>query len=340
MNRLNKTLLITVLLLGGILWLQHRRTIRLTEERDRFRMNSTALLSDVKRMRIDSATMALDAKALRLTIDEYKEFRAEDAETIRRLGVKIRNLEAAARHEVEVKAPIDAVVRDTLIVRDTVPLLRQKVEMVTPHIHFSGLIEENRLKGDIKIPVTLNQAVWVEYKMVVLEEDQSYPSGHIQQQPVCGNQVFGIHQGREALSPNKKAETSAVFPFVESRLKNFSKIVRGLQAQFYADVAALAGDIALPLASFTLSIMFRRVFASSMSSILAVFDGFCRRCAKRTYVRICTFSISSTSRSSLSSFLISVFSMSSLRVRNTRRLPNTASTRNMDRKMPQKDLTS
>ena len=97
MNRLDKTLLITVLLLGGILWLQHRWTIRLTEERDRFRMNSTA-------------------------------------------------------------------VRDTLIVRDTVPLLRQKVEMVTPHIHFSGLIEENRLKGDIKIPVTLNQAVWVEYK--------------------------------------------------------------------------------------------------------------------------------------------------------------------------------
>ena len=96
MNRLDKTLLITVLLLGGILWLQHRWTIRLTEERDRFRMNSTALLSDVKRMRTDSATMALDAKALRLTIDEYEEFRAEDAETIRRLGVKIRNLEAAA----------------------------------------------------------------------------------------------------------------------------------------------------------------------------------------------------------------------------------------------------
>ena len=50
MNRLDKTLLITVLLLGGILWLQHRWTIRLTEERDRFRMNSTALLSDVKHL--------------------------------------------------------------------------------------------------------------------------------------------------------------------------------------------------------------------------------------------------------------------------------------------------
>ena len=164
MNRLNKTLLITVLLLGCILWLQYRRTIRLTEERDRLRMNSTALLSEVKRIRIDSATMAVDAKALKLTIDEYKEFRAEDAETIRRLGVKIRNLEAAARHEVEVKAPIDAAIRDTLIVRDTIPLLRQKVEMITPHIQLTGLIENKRLKGDIKVPVTLNQAIWVEYK--------------------------------------------------------------------------------------------------------------------------------------------------------------------------------
>ena len=164
MNRLNKTLLITVLLLGGILWLQHRWTIRLTEERDRFRMNNTALLSEVKRMRIDSATMAVDAKALKLTIDEYKEFRAEDVETIKRLGVKIRNLEATARHEVEMKAPIDAAIRDTLIVRDTIPLLRQKVEMVTPHIQLTGLIENKRLKGDIKVPVTLNQAIWVEYK--------------------------------------------------------------------------------------------------------------------------------------------------------------------------------
>lgn len=163
MSRLSRILLVAVLLLGGILWLQHRRTIRLTEERDRFRMNSTALLSDVKRMQIDSATMALDAKALRLTIDEYKEFRAKDAETIERLGVKIRNLEAAARHEVEVKAPIDATIRDTLIIRDTVPLLRQKVEMVTPYIQLTGLIENKRLKGDIKVPVTL-KAVWVEYK--------------------------------------------------------------------------------------------------------------------------------------------------------------------------------
>lgn len=164
MNRVNKTFLIIILLLGGIVWLQYRRTTRLIKERDRFSMNNTALLSDVKRIQLDSATMALNVKALRLTIDEYKEFRAEDAEKIKQLGVRIKHLEAEARHELEVKAPIDAVIRDTFIVRDTVPLLRQKIEMVTPYIELTGLIEGNRLTGDIKIPVMLNQAIWIEYK--------------------------------------------------------------------------------------------------------------------------------------------------------------------------------
>lgn len=165
MNRiLVKCLLATVLVLGGIVWLQHRNAVRLRTERDRYRDNTEALLSDMKRIRVDSTTMAVDVNALRLRVDEYRRLRAEDAEQIKRLGVKIKNLEAAARHEVEVAGPIDAAVRDTVVIRDTVPLLRQKVEMITPHIRLTGLIEKGRLKGEIRVPVTLRQAVWVEYK--------------------------------------------------------------------------------------------------------------------------------------------------------------------------------
>ena len=165
MNKiLVKCLLVAVVLLGGAVWLQYRYTVRLKSERDRYLSNTTALLSEVKRMQVDSATMALDAKTLQLTLDEYKRFRAEDAATIKRLGIKVKNLEAAARHDMEVTGPIDAVVRDTIIIRDTAPILRQKVEMLTPHIELSGIIEDERLKGSIRIPVTLNQAVWVEYR--------------------------------------------------------------------------------------------------------------------------------------------------------------------------------
>lgn len=165
MNRiLVKCLLVAVLVLGGIVWVQYRNAVRLREERDRYRDNTEALLSDMKRIRVDSTTMAVDVNTLRLRVDEYKRLRAEDAEQIKRLGVKIKHLEAAARHEVEVAGPIDAAVRDTVVIRDTVPLLRQKVEMITPHIRLTGIIEDNRLRGEIHVPVTLRQAVWVEYK--------------------------------------------------------------------------------------------------------------------------------------------------------------------------------
>lgn len=161
---LSKYLLVAVLLLSGIVYIQYRRNVHLANERDRYQANNTALLSEVRRMRIDSTTLAVDTKGLRLTVEEYKRFRTQDAETIKKLGVKIKNLEAAAKHQLEVEGPIDAVVKDTVFIRDTVPLLRQKVEMITPHIQLTGMIEDSRLKGQIRVPVTLNQAIWVEYK--------------------------------------------------------------------------------------------------------------------------------------------------------------------------------
>lgn len=160
----NRILLIALALAVMATMLLWRRAARLEKERDRYRSNTEALLADMKRIRVDSTTMAVDVSALRLTVDEYKRLRAEDAERIRRLGVKIKNLEAAARHEIEVAGPIDAVVRDTVVLRDTVPVVRQRVEMLTPHIRLTGMIEDNRLKGEIRVPVTLDQAVWIEYK--------------------------------------------------------------------------------------------------------------------------------------------------------------------------------
>ena len=161
---LSKYLLVAVLLLSGIVYIQYRRNVHLANERDRYQANNTALLSEVRRMRIDSTTLAVDTKGLRLTVEEYKRFRAQDAETIKKLGVKIKNLEAAAKHQLEVEGPIDAVVKDTVFIRDTVPLLQQKVERISPHIQVTGMIEDSRLKGQIRVPVTLNQAIWVEYK--------------------------------------------------------------------------------------------------------------------------------------------------------------------------------
>ena len=161
---MRKVSVIALVVLGAAVCLLWHRNVRLRGERDRYRSNTEALLSDMKRMRIDSATVAVDVKGLRLNVEEFKRLRAEDAEKIKAMGVKIRSLQAAARHDIVVAGPIDAAVKDTVVIRDTIPLVRRKIEMITPHIRLTGLIEGGRLKGEIRLPVTLRQAVWIEYK--------------------------------------------------------------------------------------------------------------------------------------------------------------------------------
>lgn len=153
-----------VLFLCVLVYAQHRRTVRLTAERDRYQANTTALLTENRRYKVDSATMAVDAQTLRLTLEEFKHYRAEDLAKIKAMGIKIRNLEAVAKHEIEVNAPIDAPVRDTVIIRDTVPVVARTVRIDTPFIKMDGIIDSERLVGSIRVPVTLRQAIWIEYK--------------------------------------------------------------------------------------------------------------------------------------------------------------------------------
>nr|DAE55279.1 MAG TPA: hypothetical protein [Caudoviricetes sp.] len=164
MNKIKLVGIITFLLLVAMVWVQQRRIVSIRQERDRYQQNSDALLSDMKQWRVDSTSMATDVKSLRLTVDEFKRYRAEDLAKIKQMGIKIKNLEAAAKHQLEVNAEITAQVKDSVVIRDTVPVLVKSVSMVTPHIQLSGIIERDSLIGKIHLPVTLRQAVWIEYK--------------------------------------------------------------------------------------------------------------------------------------------------------------------------------
>ncbi len=164
MNRRTGILLVVVAALAGMVWLQQRKVVRLKEERDRNEQNSDALLSDLKRWQVDSATMATDVKTLRLSMDELERYRADDLAKIKQMGIKIKNLEAAAKHQIEVDAPIRATVRDSVVVRDSIAVRIQAVSMMNPFIQLHGVIERDSLVGSVHLPVTLRQAVWIEYK--------------------------------------------------------------------------------------------------------------------------------------------------------------------------------
>lgn len=153
-----------IAVLSGITISLLRSRQRLIEERDSYKSNTEALMSEVRRIQADSSTMALDIKTLTMSLDEYKRFRAEDEEKIKKLGIRIKDLEATAKHNVEVDAPIDAEIKDSVMIRDTVPVFLKTVRMDTPYLKINGIIENDRLTGKINLPVTLNQAFWIEYK--------------------------------------------------------------------------------------------------------------------------------------------------------------------------------
>lgn len=161
MNKYLVFLIVVLTILSGVLI---RSREKLVEERDKYKHNSEALLSEKKRIQVDSSTMALDIKTLTMSLDEYKQYRAEDKGKIEKMDVKIRNLEAVAKHKVEVNAPIQAELEDSILKRDTVPIYIKTVKMDTPHLKLNGIIENNELTGNIRLPITLNQAIWVEYK--------------------------------------------------------------------------------------------------------------------------------------------------------------------------------
>ena len=86
--------------------------------------NQTALAADVTRYRTRLGAEAASVQALRLRCGEFETLRAADAEQIRRLGIRLRRLEAAAKAVAVTDAEIRTPLRDTVVVRihDTLPV--------------------------------------------------------------------------------------------------------------------------------------------------------------------------------------------------------------------------
>lgn len=111
--------------------------------------NQTALAADVTRYRTRLGAEAASVQALRLRCGEFETLRAADAEQIRRLGIRLRRLEAAAK----AVAVTDAEIRTPL--RDTVRMFRWR----DPWISVEGCIGRDSAACRIRSVDTLRQAV-------------------------------------------------------------------------------------------------------------------------------------------------------------------------------------
>lgn len=102
----------------------------LLRENSRLRQNQDALTERVAHYRTKADEAAASVRVLRLRCGEFEQARVADAERIERLGVRLRRLEAVAKTATTTDVAMRAVLRDTVVVRDTVyrPVLSWRTE--------------------------------------------------------------------------------------------------------------------------------------------------------------------------------------------------------------------
>lgn len=151
-----------VFLIGwGVGFLIQQGTVnRVKAERDRYQNNTQSLLGQIDTLRNDSTLQAVQILTLGLTLDEYKQYRADDAATIKSLKVKLKDIQSVSKTELAVNIPIETPVEhDTIYVPNDVPVPIEMVKYKNDHIQLEGVICNDSLKANFNVPITLTQIV-------------------------------------------------------------------------------------------------------------------------------------------------------------------------------------
>ena len=156
-------IVLALLILGTMDW-QHKRIQQLTSERDRYKGNTDALLTDVERFRVRDSLSAARAEALELTVKEFERFRSEDAALIASLRQRNRDLASVNSTQAQTIIELSAVPRDTVIIRDSIPVRAIAVHAGDAWYDFDGLLTENEFTGTLANRDSLILAETVKYK--------------------------------------------------------------------------------------------------------------------------------------------------------------------------------
>lgn len=122
------------------IWVQRSRINTLTGERDKYRTNTETLLQEVSRYQTKDSLNAAKVGVLELKLSEFEKYRASDAELIKTLQTKNRDLERVTTTQMETINELRATVRDSVVYLpgDTVTTILRCVDIVEPWFELHG----------------------------------------------------------------------------------------------------------------------------------------------------------------------------------------------------------
>lgn len=122
------------------IWVQRSRINTLTGERDKYRTNTETLLQEVSRYQTKDSLNAAKVGVLELKLSEFEKYRASDAELIKTLQTKNRELERVTTTQMETINELRATVRDSVVYLpgDTVTTVLRCADIVEPWFELHG----------------------------------------------------------------------------------------------------------------------------------------------------------------------------------------------------------
>ena len=122
------------------IWVQRSRINQLTGERDKYRTNTETLLQDVSRYKTKDSLNAAKVGVLELKSSEFERYRASDAELIKTLQTKNRELEAVTTAQMETITQLRGTVRDSIVYLpgDTTTTVLKCVDISDPWFSLNG----------------------------------------------------------------------------------------------------------------------------------------------------------------------------------------------------------
>ena len=133
------------------IWVQRSRINTLTGERDKYRTNTETLLQEVSRYQTKDSLNAAKVGVLELKLSEFEKYRASDAELIKTLQTKNRDLQMVTTAQMETINELRANVRDSIVYLpgDTVTTVLRCIEYSDKWVDFDGCIINNTFSGKI-----------------------------------------------------------------------------------------------------------------------------------------------------------------------------------------------
>lgn len=136
----------------------------LTDERDKYKINTETLLADCREFQFRDSLHAARVGSLELTLREFEKYRASDAALIRDLTGKNRDLQQLNSAQAQTIIRLQDIPRDTVILVDSIPISAKAVHCGDAWYDFDGLMTSDDFTGTLKNRESLILTESVKYK--------------------------------------------------------------------------------------------------------------------------------------------------------------------------------